>query len=61
MKVASGDLPALQDVPVVLISALPEQELRERMLQTGAVDALPKPFRAGDLIRCVQRSLAAGR
>jgi CheY-like chemotaxis protein len=52
------DDPEFQDVPVILISALPAEELRERMAESGAVDILPKPFTPGDLTRCLRRHLS---
>lgn len=47
---AAGDT-----VPVVLLSAREEAELRERATVAGATDYLPKPFAYVDLLACVRR------
>lgn len=52
------DDPDFQDVPVILVSALPPEELRERMADCGAAEILPKPFTPGDLVRAVRRQLS---
>ena len=52
------DDPEFAEVPVILVSALPVAELRERMADCGAAEILPKPFTPGDLVRTVRRQLA---
>ena len=47
--------PELAGIPVVLLSALPEDELRERVKTTGAAGYITKPFRKHDLLTCVRR------
>lgn len=49
----------LKDIPVVLVSAKPEEELRRRASDCGAAASLPKPLRREELLRCVERVLAA--
>lgn len=46
-----------RDVPIVVLSACAEL-VESRASALGVVDWLPKPFRATELIRCVERSLA---
>ena len=48
----------LKDIPVVLLSAMPEEEIRRRATDCGAAAFLPKPFRHEELLRCVERVLA---
>jgi DNA-binding response OmpR family regulator len=52
------DEPSLKDVPVVLMSALEQGELRQRMDEAGASGAIAKPFTPGELVRQVRRCLA---
>lgn len=47
----------LKGVPVLLMSALPEDELRARMAEAGAVDVLPKPFSLSRLVKRIDRLL----
>lgn len=47
--------PELCKIPVVLLSALPEDELKECVENTGAVGYITKPFRKDDLLKCVGR------
>jgi len=59
-SVASGlmrDLEELRDVPVLLMSALPEEDLRERAAEAGATGFLAKPFRKERLLELVGRTL----
>ena len=45
----------LRGVPVLLMSALPEEELRAKMADAGAVDVLAKPFSLSRLIKRIDR------
>jgi len=54
---ALRSLPGGEDVPVVLISALPECEERENALAAGGVDYLTKPFQIPALIDVVARHI----
>ncbi len=47
------DDPSLHRVPVVLVSAVPD--LDGRRGKAGASDALSKPFKPADLVRCARR------
>jgi CheY-like chemotaxis protein len=57
--------PALKSLPVILISGIVNDQVRNRAAQAGAAKVISKPFRAGDLADDVQRllgtTLAASR
>ena len=44
-------------LPVIMITARPEQGLEERALASGAVCFLKKPFAASALIDCLEKAL----
>ena len=46
--------------PFILITGFPDESLRARALEAGAVCCLGKPFRPADLMQCLQWALAAG-
>ncbi|RMH50844.1 MAG: response regulator [Zetaproteobacteria bacterium] len=48
-------LPGGERVPVIFVSALPEEEEREHALAAGGVDYLSKPFQIPRLIELVAR------
>ena len=52
---------ALNDLPVMLLSARAGEEAKVEGLQSGADDYLVKPFAAGELLARVQRQLQQGR
>ena len=52
------DDPEFREVPVILVSALPREQLQERMADCGAAEILSKPFTPGDLVRAVRRQLS---
>lgn len=45
--------------PVVIMTAFPEEALRRRALQGGAICFLTKPLDVTDLLRCLRAALAA--
>jgi FixJ family two-component response regulator len=47
-------------LPIIFVTAFPNEPARTRALRGGAVCFLIKPFTAADLIDCVQRALLAG-
>ena len=47
-------------VPTILITAYPDDTVRERALKDGVVCYLPKPFDDADLLLCVRESLERG-
>jgi DNA-binding response OmpR family regulator len=49
------------DVPIVFLSACGDAIVRARGDELGVADYLNKPFRAAELIACVERSLARPR
>ena len=51
--IASGDR-----TPVILLTAFPEEGLRERALAAGAVGFLTKPLSEESLIPCLDKALA---
>jgi CheY-like chemotaxis protein len=55
------DAPELVGIPVVLISALPEEEARKRMSDSGAVDFIGKPFYRESLLEVIRRWLPQAR
>lgn len=46
--------------PFIFISAFPDESVRVRALEAGAICFLGKPFAASDLMHCLERALAAG-
>jgi FixJ family two-component response regulator len=47
------------DTPIIFITAFPEEKLRTRALEGGAVGFLSKPFDGQVLIDCLTTALAA--
>ena len=50
-----GQYPELSGIPVVLLSAMPEDEVRAKAHDAGAVDFLCKPFKKDTLLGTVRR------
>ena len=48
---------AYPNVPVILISAHVDEEVRRRALDEGALDFLYKPFDGEELLRAIQRAI----
>ncbi|PIW50281.1 MAG: response regulator [Zetaproteobacteria bacterium CG12_big_fil_rev_8_21_14_0_65_54_13] len=48
-----------QDLPIVLVSALPEEDERDRAIANGATDYISKPFDIPHILRCVKQYLPA--
>jgi CheY-like chemotaxis protein len=55
------DAPELVGIPVILISAVPEDEARRQMSDSGAVDFIAKPFYRDGLLGVVRRWLPEER
>ena len=49
------------EIPTVLITAYPSDDIRARALQAGIICYLPKPFDESDLLNCIQTALNRGR
>ncbi len=45
------------EIPTVLITAYPSDDIRARALQAGIICYLPKPFDESDLLNCIQGAL----
>jgi FixJ family two-component response regulator len=46
-----------KEIPTVLITAYPSDDIRARALQAGVICYLPKPFDESDLLNCIQTAL----
>jgi FixJ family two-component response regulator len=46
-----------KEIPTVLITAYPSDDVRARALQAGVICYLPKPFNESDLLCCIQGAL----
>lgn len=45
------------NTPMIFITAFPDERIRERAMEAGAVDFLSKPFDEPRLLDCVHRAL----
>jgi FixJ family two-component response regulator len=46
-----------KEIPTVLITAYPSDDIRTRALQAGIICYLPKPFDESELLNCIQTAL----
>jgi FixJ family two-component response regulator len=46
-----------KEIPTVLITAYPSDDIRARALQAGILCYLPKPFDESELLNCIQTAL----
>ena len=46
-----------KEIPTVMITAYPSDDIRARALQAGVICYLPKPFDESDLLNCIQAAL----
>ena len=46
-----------EPIPTILITAFPDEGVRERALQAGVIGYLTKPFSENDLIPCIRSTL----
>ena len=44
-------------LPIIFITAFPENNIRAQAIEAGAVDLLSKPFNGTKLIECIERAL----
>ena len=49
-----------QPIPTILITAYPDDGVRERALSAGVIGYLSKPFDEDDLLACVRSALTRG-
>jgi len=45
------------DLPIIFITAFPEERIRQRVHAAGAVGFLSKPFDGGMMIQCIDKAL----
>ena len=45
-------------LPIIFITAFPEEDIRSRAMTAGAVCFLTKPFDGAKLIRCIETALS---
>jgi FixJ family two-component response regulator len=50
-----------KEIPTVLITAYPSDDIRARALQAGVISYLPKPFDESDLLNCIQTALESAK
>jgi FixJ family two-component response regulator len=48
-------------IPTILITAYPDDGVRERALSSGVIGYLSKPFEEDDLLACIRSALTHGR
>ena len=46
-----------KEIPTIMITAYPSDDIRARALQAGIICYLPKPFDESDLLNCIQTAL----
>jgi FixJ family two-component response regulator len=46
-----------EEIPTIMITAYPSDDIRVRVLQAGVICYLPKPFDESDLLNCIQTAL----
>jgi FixJ family two-component response regulator len=47
------------NVPIIFITAFPDERIRAQAMQAGAFCFLSKPFESAEMIRCVNDALKA--
>jgi FixJ family two-component response regulator len=47
-------------IPIIMITAFPDERIRNRALSAGVVCFLSKPFLKADLLSCIHSALARG-
>jgi FixJ family two-component response regulator len=48
-----------EPIPTILVTAYPDETLRERALRAGVKGYLPKPFSEDDLLGCIRSALGS--
>ena len=44
-------------IPIIFVTAFPEETLKKRALDAGAIGFLTKPYRQQNLLECLERAL----
>ena len=47
-------------IPIIMITAFPDERIRNQALSAGAICFLSKPFLKADLLSCIHSALARG-
>jgi FixJ family two-component response regulator len=50
-----------REIPTILITAYPSDDIRARALQAGVIGYLPKPFDESDLLNCIRTALGSAK
>src|ERR1700761_4239141 len=50
-----------KEIPTVMITAYPSDDIRARALQAGVICYLSKPFDESDLLNCIQTALESAK
>lgn len=48
-------------LPIIFITAFPEERIRQQAMAAGAAGMLAKPYDGDTLIECIEKALAGGR
>jgi FixJ family two-component response regulator len=48
-------------MPIILVTAFPEERMRNRAMEAGALGFLSKPFESQTLIKLIDKAIATGR
>jgi FixJ family two-component response regulator len=48
-------------VPIILVTAFPEERMRNRAIEAGALGFLSKPFESQTLIKLIEKAIATER
>ena len=46
------------ELPIIFITAFPEERVREQLMAAGAIGMLSKPYDGDTLIECIEKALA---
>jgi FixJ family two-component response regulator len=50
-----------RSIPMIFVTAFPEERLRARAMEAGALGFLSKPFESGTLIKLIDKAIETGR
>ena len=57
MELQSALIASGKDIPIIFITAFPDERVRTRAMEAGAVGFLSKPFKGSTLIQCIDDAL----